>query len=287
VNTPLASIIIPSYNTPERYLRQAVDSALAQTYPAIEVIIVDDGSTDGSGAVADEIAAADARIRVIHQANRGPSAARNAGIRDARGAYISFLDADDWILPGKLSLQVAALEKRPDIDLVYSDYQKYDEDEDRVYDLVRGVPPIPFPELFVYRNWFTPIVTLLRRRLVELVGGFDEQLRASEDWDYWYRCTKFTEFLYVPGVVAVYRLHGTQSTLDDERMVNSYLQFAAKHFSGDRRRYRSNMTAFHLSRAKFYRSAGKYGLCALHLARYLASARSLREAKLVWDFPRI
>ena len=90
------SVIVPVYNT-EKYLRRCIDSILNQTYEALEVILVDDGSTDGSGAVCDEYAEKDARVRAIHQKNGGISAARNAGIDAASGQYIAFIDSDDYV----------------------------------------------------------------------------------------------------------------------------------------------------------------------------------------------
>lgn len=92
----LISVIIPVYNV-ENYLRECIDSVLAQTYTELEVLLVDDGSTDGSGAICDEYARQDSRVRVIHQANGGLSAARNTGLRIARGQYISFVDSDDVV----------------------------------------------------------------------------------------------------------------------------------------------------------------------------------------------
>src|SRR5262245_4518179 len=102
---PLASVIIPAYNA-ERFLRQAVESALAQSYPNVEVLVIDDGSTDGTRQLADELAKADGRLRVITQQNAGVGAARNRGIAEARGKYIAPLDADDFWYPEKLARQV-------------------------------------------------------------------------------------------------------------------------------------------------------------------------------------
>lgn len=96
--TPKVSIIIPVYNA-ERYLRECLDSAAAQTLREIEILCIDDGSTDSSGTICDEYAAQDERFRVYHQKNAGQSAARNAGIEQARGEYVAFLDSDDWLAP--------------------------------------------------------------------------------------------------------------------------------------------------------------------------------------------
>lgn len=106
----LISVIIPVYNV-EKYLRECLDSVLAQTYTNLEILLVDDGSTDGSGAICDEYAGKDSRIRVIHQENGGLSAARNAGLRAAKGSYIEFVDSDDWIDRNLLKSQMDAIQQ--------------------------------------------------------------------------------------------------------------------------------------------------------------------------------
>lgn len=99
---PLISVIVPVYRN-EAYLRRCIDSILAQTYRAIELILIDDGSPDRCGAICDEYSTTDGRVRVIHQVNKGVSAARNAGLAEARGELISFVDSDDWVEPDYLS----------------------------------------------------------------------------------------------------------------------------------------------------------------------------------------
>ncbi|MCA1792046.1 MAG: glycosyltransferase [Thioalkalivibrio sp.] len=231
MNEMLVSVIIPVYNG-KLFVADAVRSVLTQTYGHIEAIVVDDGSTDGSGDVVEELRRDDARVRVVHQENRGLSAARNTGIAHARGVYINFLDADDWLFPHKVQMQLEALVRAPKAGLAYSDY-----------------------------------------------------VRASEDWDYWYRCSLQTEFLYVPGVVAGYRLHGSQMTKDRSRMTRAQLQFVAKHFGHDRRRYRSNMAFHHLDQARHHWERRAPVKCALRLARFALSCNSFTEAKFVWTTP--
>lgn len=115
MESKLLSVIVPVYNA-ERYLVRCVDSILAQTFTDFELILVDDGSSDGSGALCDEYARHDARVRVIHQANAGPGAARNAGLDAARGEWIGFVDSDDWIDDNHFeSLLLAAQENAADI----------------------------------------------------------------------------------------------------------------------------------------------------------------------------
>lgn len=282
--TRLVSVVMPVYNA-AAYLEHAVQSVLTQTHRDVEVVAVNDGSTDESGSLLDRLAASDARVRVFHAENAGPSAARNVALREIRGAYVAFLDADDWFLPPKLERQVAALEDHPDDDLVYSDYQEYDSATASYVDVARGEPPIPMAQMLVYRPWFAPIAPLLRRRLVDAVGGFDESMRAAEDWDYWLRCSEHGSFRYLPGTVAVYRLHGAQSHKHRERMRTAHLQLARKHFADDRRRRRSCLAYFHLSEAKHAKAAGDLIGVASRLARFALSANTLREARFVWRLP--
>ncbi|WP_455581611.1 glycosyltransferase family 2 protein [Dysosmobacter sp.] len=120
------SVIVPVYNT-EKYLRRCIDSILNQTYEALEVILVDDGSTDGSGAVCDEYAEKDARVRVIHQKNGGISAARNAGIDAASGQYIAFIDSDDYLFPTMYGKLFESLQKtKADIAVCQWQYEMAD-----------------------------------------------------------------------------------------------------------------------------------------------------------------
>lgn len=110
MSTPLISIIVPVYNIKE-YLPRCVSSLQAQTYPNIEILLVDDGSTDGTGALCDELAAKDERIRVFHKANGGSSSARNLGLSRARGKYIGFVDSDDYVEPDMYECLLAALQE--------------------------------------------------------------------------------------------------------------------------------------------------------------------------------
>jgi glycosyltransferase involved in cell wall biosynthesis len=278
------SVVIPAYNRVD-FLGRAIDSVLDQRYENVEAIVVDDGSSDGTADLAEERAALDPRVRVIRTPHLGVSAARNAGIRQVRGDYVAFLDADDWLSEDKLSLQVGALLAHPDVDLVYSDHQLVMESDGGVRDERRGHPPRPFPEILVYRNWFAIMAALARRALIDRVGGFDPTLHGGEDWDFWYRCALEGTFLYVPGVVGLYRQHGGQSHRNHAMMEEGRRRFSVKHFRDDRVRMRRCMSYYYLQDAKYRKGHHQWVACGIDLARYLWAARSPQEALFVWDLP--
>lgn len=105
----LISVIVPVYNV-RRYLRQCLESLASQDYPSFEIVLVDDGSTDGSGRICDEYATRNKRFSVVHQSNAGLSAARNVGLAHAHGRYVSFVDSDDWVAENYLSMLMTAVE---------------------------------------------------------------------------------------------------------------------------------------------------------------------------------
>ncbi|MBO0698347.1 MAG: glycosyltransferase family 2 protein [Zavarzinella sp.] len=176
------SVVIPTYNY-GHVVAEAVDSALAQTYPAVEVIVVDDGSTDDTR---ERLARYDGRIRYIQQENRGLSAARNTGIRAARGKYISLLDSDDAFHPRKLELQVSHLLTHPAVGLVGTESFS---DPSMMWPAVPDpVParPVRLVDLVV-KTRFCPSSAVFRRECFEAAGEFDRALRSVEDRDYWIR----------------------------------------------------------------------------------------------------
>ena len=130
MSNPKISIIVPVYNV-ERYLRQCIDSILAQTYTDFELLLIDDGSPDNSGTICDEYAQKDPRIRVFHKPNGGVSTARNMGIDNAKGEYISFIDADDELYPNAYETMMKYI--NDDIDIVFAGFEKYDEQGKLIY----------------------------------------------------------------------------------------------------------------------------------------------------------
>jgi glycosyltransferase involved in cell wall biosynthesis len=170
----LVSCIVPVFNG-ETFLAEAIESVLAQTYAPIEIIVVDDGSTDGTPGV---IASFGARIKSLHQANAGPSAARNRGIREARGTYLAFLDADDLWVAAKTATQLRHLAGSPDLDVSTSLMQNFWMDE-----LADEAARMRNTELA--RPQPGPSQTLLARKVAfGRVGLFDPALhhRDTQDW---------------------------------------------------------------------------------------------------------
>jgi glycosyltransferase involved in cell wall biosynthesis len=180
--TPRVSVIIPTHNR-SQLLRTAIDSVLAQTYPEIEIIVVDDGSTDDTAAVTAEYAG---HVAYIRQNNAGVSAARNTGFRASSGDYINFLDDDDTFMPTKIERQVEVLETQPEVGLVHCSHQHIDE---------KGVPldagwPLPYGNVLkeLLCGCFLVVhAPLIRRHCLEKVGLFDETLPWVADWDLWLR----------------------------------------------------------------------------------------------------
>ena len=182
-NDPIVSVIIPVFNRPG-FIRQAIDSVVEQSYEDREIIIVDDGSTDLTPVV---LAGYGDRIRRIHQPNRGVSAARNTGIRSAKGDLIAFLDADDYWLPGKLARQVAFFQDHPQARICQTE-EIWIRNGRRVNPKKRHKKPSGFifePSLALCL--VSPSAVMLRKTLLEEVGGFDERLPACEDYDLWLR----------------------------------------------------------------------------------------------------
>ncbi len=219
MTTPV-SIVIPCYNQ-ARYLGEALQSCLNQHYPTLEVIVVNDGSTDDTRAVA---TAAGSAIVYIEQDNLGLSAARNVGIRAAQGSYIALLDSDDACLPGRIATQAHYLDTHPQVGMVASDALLYD--GCRLLGLksaVSGAPAHPADfraETVSYCP--TPSTALIRRECFARAGYFDERLRrAGEDWLFAVQLGLHYALAYLPLPTILYRLHpasasASTSLLDTE-----------------------------------------------------------------------
>lgn len=223
---PLVSVIIPNYNH-ARFLSDAIRSVLEQGYRNVETIVVDDGSTDDSRAVAGQFGD---RIRYIYQENAGLSAARNTGIRAARGSLIGVLDADDMYEPIFLDTLVNALNSNPNADGAYCGYQFVDEGNNLLSQIEnRTVSSDELHSALLDGNFFVPESVFLRRYVYDDVGSFDETLRACEDWDVWLRVTKRFQIIHVPEILTRHRVLAGSMSTDPLRMLTARLAVLKKH----------------------------------------------------------
>jgi glycosyltransferase involved in cell wall biosynthesis len=191
-------------------LKEAVASVMAQTYPHIEIIIVDDGSTDNTPLVADELSRQHPdRVKVIHQTNTGPGLAREAGRVRARGEFIQYLDSDDLLLPHKFELQVAGLDAHPECGVAYGKtrfYKRGDELTDVPWKRTGEIIPKMFPS-FLESRWWGTSTPLYRRKLIDSAGPWTE-LCSEEDWEYDCRiATQDVSLHYTPDFVSEEREH--------------------------------------------------------------------------------
>lgn len=244
--TPRVSVIVPSFND-GHVLADALRSVQAQTMEAWECVVVDDGSTDDTRRLAEEFAARDPRIRYVHQENRGLAAARNTGLRESAGAYVQLLDADDRLAPEKLAVQAAYLDAHADVDVVIgpATFFRTDAPDEVLYSLHGKLSRPMAPRvsssaealrLLEHFNIMVAIAPLVRRPVFGRAGGFQESLRACEDWDLWLRAALAgASFRYVdhPSSLAFVRTHEGSMSRSSTRMMRGLMDAAAA-FRGPR-----------------------------------------------------
>lgn len=223
----LVSVIIPNYNH-AAYVADAIRSVLGQTFRNFEIIVVDDGSTDNSREV---ISGFGSRVHAIWQENRGLSAARNAGIRVAEGTFVGVLDADDMYEPNYLSTLVPILEAYPDAQAVYCGYQFVDHHNHPLPQReARLVQNGQLYQALVEGNFLVPESMLVRRHCYEMVGPFDETLRALEDLDMWLRISSRFNVLSSTEILTRHRVLTDSMSADTTRMFEYRLAVIRKHF---------------------------------------------------------
>ncbi|WP_312247188.1 glycosyltransferase [Stutzerimonas nitrititolerans] len=210
--TPLVSIIIPVYNG-DNYVAEAIESALAQTYSDIEVIVIDDGSSDG-GATAKIVEQYIPRIRYIKKENGGVATALNRGIREMRGEYFSWLSHDDLYSPNKIKDQIDFLSSMnfPDV-IVYSGHTNLVEECGKLSVIRHAVyDDLEFrAREIVANNQIHGCTLLIPYKAFDQVGLFDEKLRVAQDYELWFRMAEKYPFRYLDMVVTTGRVHGKQT----------------------------------------------------------------------------
>jgi glycosyltransferase involved in cell wall biosynthesis len=229
VSTPAVSVVVPTFNR-ARLLPEALDSIFAQTCRPLEVLVVDDGSTDDTESVLQPYVARHG-VRVLRQSNGGPSAARNRGMEAARGEYVAFLDSDDLWLPVKLAVQIPALDARPEAVMSYSNFLEFDPDTGsvRTHYRRREVRSGDLYRTLVCKKLHCAPPTVVVRRTTALrIGGFDEMLRLSEDRDFHIRMAREGAVLGTTEPLAIVRQHGVAHPKDPAVRLSSEAMRAAQ-----------------------------------------------------------
>jgi glycosyltransferase involved in cell wall biosynthesis len=221
--TPQVSVIMPNYNG-ARFIAKSIESVLGQSYQSLELLVIDDGSTDDSIRIADAVR--DSRIRLIQQAHAGVCAARNRGIREARGRYIAFLDSDDTWAPHCIQRLHEALCSAPSAAIAYCGWQNVGLQNNHRAGFVPPDYEVPGKLELWIRNSRWPIhAALTRKEAIVKAGGFDPRFPTSEDFLLWLKIVAEYRIVLVPEVLAFYQHH------DGSRATANRLRMALNHYS--------------------------------------------------------
>jgi glycosyltransferase involved in cell wall biosynthesis len=225
------SVVIPAYNT-EAYLEECLESVRAQRGPfELEIVVVDDGSTDRSA----EVASRHGGVRVLRQPNCGPAAARNRGIAATSGEFVAFLDADDLWPAAALAARLEVLQRHPEAGLVFGDCRQFEEQSPwprTLFDMGSwglsawgdgGTVPDAYARL-LEENFITTGSVVVRRRVLEEARGYAEDLRLVEDLDLWLRIARRHTIAWCARVCLLRRRHGANTSSDAEAMSLAYLE---------------------------------------------------------------
>jgi glycosyltransferase involved in cell wall biosynthesis len=264
---PLVSVILPVYNRAGSVAR-SIDSVLAQSYRPLEIVVVDDGSTDGTRAVLESFGD---RITLLAQPHGGAYVARNLALRHARGELVAFLDSDDVWLPDRLALQVPLM-RRDEVGLVFGDALHVPGAKRTCFDVS---PPHRgrVAECFAAANFVPTVTVLARRRCIDEAGGFSEESEISCDYLLWFRIASAHELDYVDRLVAEYTVHAGGISYDLGRSLAARIEL----FSGELRRAGDAATRAIVRRLLFNLAL------RLVLAAVRGRARSVeRPLRLAW-----
>lgn len=230
---PVFSVIVPTYNR-RAYILETLESIWAQTCQDYEILVVDDGSTDGTGELL-EAYVRQGRLHYVYQPNQGESAARNHALRLAKGRYYAFLDSDDLFHPEKLEKQAAYLDANPDAGMVHTFFTKFD---DSGADLgCRDTSHLTgrvYPRLLL--DWsvlLPPSCVAVRASVMQHVGGFDTSLRWGPDLDLWRRITAHYPIGCVPEPLTRMRVHPGNVSADKAGAIASFERYLRKAFADD------------------------------------------------------
>lgn len=237
MKSPRVSVIIPVRNG-LAYIEEAIASVTSQSFQHHEIVVIDDGSTDGDY---DALCATDPRIRLLHLPGNGVSTARNHGMQASHGELIAFLDADDVWFPGKLAAQVHYMDAHPEVGVVFGGFRKWTEEANGGYppaaDIMIDCSCLERAEAarsgWLYSRLLMGLLVgmntaVVRRSVVEAIGGFNVSLRKGEDYDFWLKASRIAEMHALDGPVALYRIHPSSAMhrLAEDNALATLLQAA-------------------------------------------------------------
>jgi len=254
MDNPLVSIITPTYER-EDFIEEAVNSALGQTYKNIELLVIDDGSTDGT---VDKLKQyeSDPRFNYFYQDNQGQSTARNKGLSIAKGEFVCFLDSDNHWAKNKIEESLKLFEIYPDTDIVYANVTLIDEHgtEISTENMTRHSGNIS--KYLLRDNCVSFNTAMVRKKSIDEISGFDSTLRRADDYDFWLRLSAKNKFLYVPQYWAYYRVMENQISSNKDARFEANELIMNKFISKSDHQLKSK--DINQSRAYFYNRRGRY-----------------------------
>lgn len=280
------SVVIPVFNG-AALVPMAIDHVLAQTYRPLQIVVVDDGSTDDTAEV---LMRYGDQIQLVRQKNRGVGHARNTGIAAARGQYVAFLDQDDWWQAEKIARQVASFASDPALGLVHTGVAYFDESSQNY---TQPLNPLALPELLqgecfrqlLAENHIRNSSVMVRRDLLAKIGACDQAISGNtvQDYDLWLRLARVSHFAYLPDHLTVIRLHERQGTWDRRQMLGEearLLERVRYQEPGISRELRGRMSSLYDALGVAHLDAGEARAARRAFARSLGERFTARGALL-------
>jgi glycosyltransferase involved in cell wall biosynthesis len=275
------SVIIPVYNC-EKYITEAVESVLGQSYDDIEIIVVDDGSTDNTLSTLEPYRGRP-NLRIVRQANAGPSRARNQGIKHSQGKYCAFLDADDVMMPERLRVQVDAMEEQKDVALVYCDLMTFD--KEGIIHRTKKEFTKPYAgnvlDKLLIENFITTSTVMVRKSCFDEVPLFDEGISHSEDYKMWLNIAERFKLGYVDLPLVKYRYHA-DSLSCDRVVIGQSSHRVVQEFWDQHEYYRMDHKILH--RISMANQLTRLGNAYLHLREYREAFNYIVRAFIFYPF---